>query len=105
MQATDCGPSSLALEAADVGGDQARGELGVLAERVHDPRPAWLGRQVGHRVERDVDADRAVLAPRDVAELAHERPRRASAAEADRLGPLREPAGRPARPPRFSAKL
>ena len=69
-------PELLALETADVRRDQARGELAVLAERVHDPRPPWFRREVRHRVERDVDADRAVLASRDVAELIGRHPRR-----------------------------
>ena len=66
----------VALEAADVRGDETRRELGVLAEGVHDPRPARLGGEVGHRVERDADPDRAVLLPGDVGELAARAPRR-----------------------------
>ena len=96
MHATLLGAELVALEAADVGGGQPAGQIEVLAERAGDARPPRLGGDVGHRVERDVDADGAVLLPGDIAEAAHELlvPRRR---EPDRLGPLRERAGRPAR--------
>ena len=89
------GPELVALETADVRGQEASGELRVLAEGVHAPRPPRLGGQIGHRVQRDVDADSPVLAPRYVAELAHGRlvPQ---GTEADWLGPVREAARRPA---------
>ena len=48
MQATPSGPERRALEAADVGARQPRGERGILAEGAADARPARLGGEIGH---------------------------------------------------------
>ena len=68
----------VALEAADVRRGQATDQLEVLAERAADPGPARLGGDIRHRVQRDVDADRAVLLTGDLAEAGARAPRRAS---------------------------
>lgn len=59
----------LALEAFDVGDDELRGQLGVLAHGVTDSRPSGLGRQIDLRVEGRSHANRHVLFSRDLAEL------------------------------------
>ena len=59
-------------------------------------RPARLGGDVRHRVQRHVDADGAVLLPGDLAEAPHEL-LVADRGEPDRLRPLRQRAGGPAR--------
>ena len=56
------GPECVSLEPADVGGDEPAGQLRVLSEGVHDPGPPRLGREICHRMKRDVDPDGAVLA-------------------------------------------
>ena len=95
MQATLVGPSPVALETAHVGGRQPTGELEVLAERSADARPARLGGDIRHRVERDVDSDCAVFLAGDLAEPADQL-LVARRGEPDRLGPLGERARRPA---------
>lgn len=85
-----------ALEAADVGGAHATGELGVFTEGLQRARPAGLGGEVDLRVQRHADADRRVLLAGDVAELLDER-LVADGCEAHGLGPHRERAGEHAR--------
>ena len=78
-----------ALEAADVGGNQTRGQVGVLAEGHPDARPPGFGGQVDLRVQRHPDTGGEVLLASDVGVPLHEvgvTQRR----EAQRLRPLRE---------------
>ena len=90
------GAELVALEAANVRRGQPAGELEVLAEGARNARPPRLGGDVRHRVQRHVDADGAVLLPGDLAEGAHEL-LVAGGGEPDRLRPLRQRAGGPAR--------
>ena len=90
------GPERLELHAAEVGGDQARDDVGILAERPGRAAPAWLGRQIRRGVEGQPDADGEVLLSHDVGELAHEA-RIAGRSQPDRVGPLREARARHAR--------
>ena len=76
MRGDRCRAERRALEAADVGRAKRDGQLGVLAEGRRSARPAGLGGEVDLRVQRHADADRHVLLPGDVAELARPAPRR-----------------------------
>ena len=82
----------LTLEATDVGGGKATGQLGILTERRGLTRPARLGREVDLRVQCDTQTHRRVLLPCDVGEALDEL-LVADCGETDRLGPLREGTG------------
>ena len=77
------------LEAADVGGNQARGQVGVLAEGHPDARPTGFGRQVDLWVEPHTNTGREVLLASDVGVSLHEGSV-TECREAKRLRPLRE---------------
>ena len=85
------------LESLDVRAHHPLGERCIFPERTVDAAPARLGRDVGLRRERHLDAHGAVLAPRDVTEVPNER-RVADRGETQRFGPLRELIGPDARP-------
>ena len=77
------------LEPLDIGTHQPTRERRILAKGAGDARPARLRCEIRLRRERHLDADCAILLPRDVAEPAHER-RIADRGESERFGPLRE---------------
>ena len=89
-------PLRAVLESLDVRAHHPAGERGVLAEGAVDAAPARLGREIRLRRQRHLDADGAILLPRDVAEAPHER-RVADRREPERLRPLRELPRRDAR--------
>ena len=75
------------LKSFDVCFDEIAGEVGIFAEGAADAAPPRLRRQICLRREGFLNADGAVLLPRDVRESPHERcvTRRR---ESERLGPL-----------------
>ena len=83
------GTDGLALEAADVGGGHACGKIGLFAEGAGDARPARLGGQVGHGMERAADADGPIFLAGDVAE-ALDQIDVARGRHTQRIGPLGE---------------
>ena len=67
------GTERLTLEAADVGGHHARGQLGIFTEGAVDARPARLGGQIGHRVQGGADAHGDIFLAGNIAEFLHQR--------------------------------
>jgi hypothetical protein len=78
-----------ALQATDVGGDQARGQVGVLPEGHPDARPPRLGGQVDLRVQRHAQPGGHVLLPNDVG-VSVDQAGVVQGGQAERLRPLRE---------------
>jgi hypothetical protein len=79
----------LPLEAPQIGGDQALGGLGGLAEPPGGACPARLGREVDLRVQGTADSYREVFLPGYVGESLYQF-RVADGAEAESLRPLGE---------------
>jgi hypothetical protein len=79
----------LALKAPQIGGDQAFGGLGGLAEPPGGAGPARLGREVDLRMQGSPDSHREVFLPGDVGESLYQF-RVADGAEPERLRPLGE---------------
>src|SRR5439155_26027850 len=78
---------SAVLKSFDICLDERAREIGVFAEGAADATPPWLRREICLRRECFLDADCAVLLPRDVRESPHERCV-AGRRESERLGPL-----------------
>ncbi len=84
------------LKAFDGRANECGDELGIGAERAGDTRPARLGRKIGLRRQRHVNAHGAIFLTRDVRELPHQLDI-AERGEAERFRPLRKSAAAVAR--------
>jgi hypothetical protein len=82
-------PELGALQAADVGRDQPRGQVGVLPECHPDPRPPRLGGEVDLWVQRHTEPGGEVLLADDVG-VSPDEVGVVQGGQAERLRPLRE---------------